>query len=93
MRTRPSFKVLDEPGKNAQSKSYMWLYRTSGKTQRPIIHFDYRASRAKKNPQDFLNGFSGFLHVDGYAGYESIEGVELAVGSIYVENPMRLLRL
>ena len=26
----------------------------------------------------FLEGFSGFLHVDGYAGYESIEGVELA---------------
>jgi transposase len=70
--------VLDEPGKNTQSKSYMWLYRTSGKTQRPIVLFDYRASRAKKNPQDFLNGFSGYLHVDGYAGYESIEGVELA---------------
>ena len=70
--------VLDEPGKKAQSKSYMWLYRTSGATQKPIVLFDYRTNRAKENPQEFLKGFSGYLHVDGYAGYESIQDVELA---------------
>jgi len=73
-----SVQVLDEPGKKAQSKSYMWLYRTSRGAEKPIVLFDYRTSRSKENPQDFLKDFSGYLHVDGYAGYESLENVELA---------------
>lgn len=70
--------VLDEPGKTAQSKSYMWLYRTSGVSEKPIVLFDYRANRSKENPKNFLKGYSGYLHVDGYAGYESLENIELA---------------
>ena len=70
--------VLDEPGKAAQSKSYMWLYRTSGVSEKPMVLFDYRASRSSKNPKDFLKGFEGYLNVDGYVGYESLENVELA---------------
>jgi transposase len=73
-----SVQVLDEPGKSAQSKSYMWLYRTSGSSKKPMVLFDYRPNRAKENPQKFLNGFTGYLHVDGYAGYESLENVELS---------------
>ena len=70
--------VLDEPGKTAQSKSYMWLYRTSAVTKKPMVLFDYRASRSSKNPKDFLKGYEGYLNVDGYVGYESLENVELA---------------
>ncbi|NLM66473.1 MAG: transposase, partial [Enterococcus sp.] len=33
--------VLKEPGKAAQSKSYMWVYRTSGKAKNHIILYDY----------------------------------------------------
>ncbi|WP_257195228.1 IS66 family transposase [Acetivibrio clariflavus] len=29
--------ALKEPGKAAQSKSYMWLYRTSGEAKHQII--------------------------------------------------------
>ncbi|ANU13946.1 IS66 family transposase [Planococcus halocryophilus] len=73
-----SLQVLDEPGKIAQSKSYMWLYRTSSVTKKPMVLFDYRANRSSKNPKDFLKGYEGYLNVDGYAGYESLENVELA---------------
>ena len=31
-----TLQVLREPGKTPQSKSYMWLYRTSGDTDRPL---------------------------------------------------------
>ncbi len=43
-----TLQVLQEPGKTAQSKSYMWLYRTSGygrygiKNTRPIILYKYQ---------------------------------------------------
>jgi hypothetical protein len=31
-----TLQVLREPEKTAQSKSYMWLYRTSGDAQHPV---------------------------------------------------------
>ncbi|MHA6261542.1 IS66 family transposase [Sporosarcina sp. CAU 1771] len=53
-------------------------FTTSGVSEKPIVLFDYRASRSKENPQSFLMGYSGYLHVDGYAGYESLQHIELA---------------
>ena len=35
--------VLKEPGKAAQSKSYMWLYRTSGEAKNQIVLYDYQS--------------------------------------------------
>ena len=70
--------VLNEPDKTPQSKSYMWLYRTSGESEKPIVLFDYSPNRSQKNPEDFLKDFSGYLHVDGYAGYHSLKNIELA---------------
>ncbi|MDQ0428402.1 hypothetical protein QOZ98_001228 [Planomicrobium stackebrandtii] len=63
--------ILDEPDKTTQSKSYMWLYRTSGVSKKPMVLFNYRVSRSSENPKDFLKGYEGYLNVDGYAGYES----------------------
>src|SRR5690625_2680576 len=54
----PSVQVLREPGRKPTSTSYMWLYRTSG-TGPPIILYDYRETRGKENPRQFLTGFEG----------------------------------
>src|SRR5699024_4381431 len=54
------------------SKSYMWLYRTSGDTDRAIVLYEYQPGRSAKHPREFLNGFQGYLHVDGYAGYHNL---------------------
>lgn len=61
--------VLNEPGRSAEQKSYMWLYRT-GRGSPPIVLYDYQTTRASKHPVKFLEGFSGTLQVDGYAGYD-----------------------
>ena len=68
--------VLKEPGRAAESKSYMWMYR-SGRDGPPIVLFNYQTTRASKHPIRFLKGFSGFLQVDGYAGYNGLENVTL----------------
>ena len=65
--------VINEPGKSAQSKSYMWLYRTSGDAKNPIVLFEYQPSRSASHPDKFLDGWGGFLHADGYSVYHSIE--------------------
>jgi transposase len=64
--------VLHESGKTAESKSYMWLYRTSGDTNRHIVLYDYQPNRKYENPKIFLEGFKGFLHSDGYEAYHNL---------------------
>ncbi len=63
--------VLCEPGREPSSDSFMWLYRTSGDSV-PIILYDYRPGRSGDYPKEFLKGFKGFLHTDGYAGYHKL---------------------
>jgi transposase len=67
-----TLQVLREPGKPAQSKSYMWLYRTSGDASSPIVLYDYQPDRKTKRPVDFLKEFKGYLHTDGYEAYHSL---------------------
>ncbi len=61
-----TLQVLHEEGKKAQSKSYMWLYRTSGDAEHPIVLYEYKPDRKSENAEKFLSGFSGWLHADGY---------------------------
>jgi transposase len=71
-----TLQVLKEPGRNADSTSYMWLYRT-GREDPPIILYDYQTTRAAKHPIKFLKDFKGYLHTDGYEGYTSLSEVTL----------------
>ncbi|MBE3578241.1 MAG: IS66 family transposase, partial [Limnochordales bacterium] len=68
--------VLHEPGRAAQTQSYFWLYRT-GRDGPPIVLFEYQQTRAGEHARKFLSGFSGYLHVDGYSGYDGLPNVTL----------------
>ena len=72
--------VLKEPGKASQSKSYMWLYRTSGEAKHQIVLYDYQPDRKHIHPEGFLKGFSGYLHADGYDGYHKLSENIIVVG-------------
>ena len=69
--------VLKEPGRDPKSKSYMWLYRTGEYEKHKVAIYDYRTGRASKFPEEFLKGFSGYLHCDGYQAYKKLEKVTL----------------
>jgi transposase len=75
-----TLQVLREPGKAAQSKSYMWLYRTGSDTAAPIVLYEYQPDRKAKRPAEFLKGFKGYLHTDGYEAYHSLPGEVTIVG-------------
>ena len=62
--------VLKEDGKKATSKSYMWVRYASGIN--PVVLFDYSPSRSGQVPLELLEGFSGYLQVDGYAAYNAV---------------------
>lgn len=71
-----TLQVLQEVGRSAVKDSYMWLYR-SGREGPLIVLYEYQTTRAGKHPRRFLEGFNGYLHVDGYGGYNDIPGVTL----------------
>lgn len=68
--------VLKEQGKTAQSKSSMWLFRTSGDAKHQLVLYEYQPDRKHTRPKEFLKDFSGYLHCDGYDGYHKLpEGI------------------
>lgn len=67
-----TLQVLHEAGKTAQSQSRMWLYRTGGDAEMPIVLFEYQPDRTAERAQTFLTGFKGYLHADGYEGYHRL---------------------
>ena len=75
-----TLQVLHEPGKKPQSKSYMWLYRTSGDAGHPNVLYEYQPDRKKEHPKEFLAGFRGYLHTDGYSGYHDLPESITVVG-------------
>jgi transposase len=65
-----------------KSKCYMWLYCTgtdspeSNHTDIPnIVLYDFHESRASQCAIDFLQGYSGYLQVDGYQAYASTDAI------------------
>ena len=64
-----TLQVLKEPGKSSRTDSYIWLYRTSGFCSAPIVLYEYQPTRSSTHPKAFLEGYKGYLHTDGYAGY------------------------
>jgi transposase len=69
-----TLQVLREPGRTAEQKSYVWLYRT-GPFSPAIVLYEYQPTRAGEHPKRFLAGFTGYLHVDGYDSYDQVAGV------------------
>ncbi|VAW79458.1 Mobile element protein [hydrothermal vent metagenome] len=63
--------VLNEQGKTAQSKSYLWLQR-GGPPDQPVVLYDYDPGRGAKVPMRLLAGFMGCLQTDGYDGYNAV---------------------
>lgn len=63
--------VLKETGKTAQSDKWMWVTR-GGPPDKPIVLFEYDPSRVGHVPLRLLDGFTGVLQADGYAGYAKI---------------------
>lgn len=66
--------VLKEPGKSAQSKSYMWCYRSAEDCGEPVVLFEYQPGRGQEYPKAFLDGYNGMLMTDGYAAWRTLKG-------------------
>ncbi|MFT6968305.1 MAG: transposase, partial [Cellvibrionaceae bacterium] len=60
--------MLDEAGKSAQSKSYMWLMACFDR--HPVVAYHYSPSRSQDIPLGLLSDKTQALMIDGYNGYQ-----------------------
>jgi transposase len=67
------FQVLKEDGKLATSKSYLWALRGGTEPEHPLLYYEYAPTRSGEVAQRLLEGFEGFLHTDGYWGYDGFD--------------------
>ena len=66
--------LVNKDGRDAGSKSYMWVYRTGKMYQdKPIVIYDYQKTRKSDHPREFLKDFQGVCVTDGYQVYHTIE--------------------
>ncbi|MGH7442636.1 MAG: IS66 family transposase, partial [bacterium] len=56
----------EKTGRN--HKAYLWEYSAPG----GIVVFDFKMSRGRDGPKEFLQGFRGTLQSDGYAAYADL---------------------
>ncbi|AWX99678.1 hypothetical protein A8139_06450 [Marinomonas primoryensis] len=69
--------VLKEPGKKAESKSYMWVRKTGDPNKKEsIVLFDYASSRKADVVKTLLPDFQGYLQTDDYAGYNHLDDIK-----------------
>jgi transposase len=67
--------VLDREREHTRT-ARLWTY--IGDWRHPWTVYDYTTSRKRDGPQQFLNGYAGYLQADAYGGYDGI----YAAGSV-----------
>ncbi|MBN1575499.1 MAG: IS66 family transposase, partial [Chitinispirillaceae bacterium] len=62
--------VLNEPGRKAQSLSWMWVF-LGGPPGKKAVIFRYDEKRSSSVPKDMLQDYTGWIQTDDYAAYET----------------------
>jgi transposase len=62
--------VQMQDGRGKHHQGYLWQYGRPGGS----VVFDFRLSRGRDGPKQFLGKFDGVLQTDGYAAYDHIGG-------------------
>lgn len=73
--TMPTLREQIPENKGKKTKTnYMWVYNGLSKEEKkfPIVIYDFTEGRDGKYPEEFLKGFSGYVQVDAYAGYNGL---------------------
>ena len=68
--------VLKEPGRKAQTKSFMWA---RGSPEKGIVLFDYDPSGDGKIAKQLMEGFKGALQADAHRGYGALDQDAIAL--------------
>ena len=65
--------VQTHDGSGTNHQAYLWQYGTPG----GMAVFDFRMSRKREGPLNFLGNFEGLLQTDAYAAYDRVGGAQM----------------
>jgi hypothetical protein len=65
--------VQTHDGSGINHQAYLWQYGTP----KGMTVFDFRMSRKREGPLNFLGNFEGLLQTDGYAAYDRVGGPKM----------------
>lgn len=65
--------LVNKDGRPANSRSYMWVYRTGYMYEKPIVLYEYQKTRNASHPREFLKDYQGICVTDGYQVYNTLE--------------------
>ena len=71
-----SLQVLREPGRKAETTSYMWHYVSGHLEPKQVALYEYKPGRSGEYAANFLKGYKEYLQTDGYSGYRKVVGVK-----------------
>ena len=61
-----------DPGSGKTKRAYLFAYRSGDIGAPPIVIFEFATSRSGANARRFLQGYTGALVVDDFAGYKEL---------------------
>lgn len=70
-----TLQVLQEPGRRAETKSYVYCIR-GGPPGKAVVLYDYNEKLHKQFVKDWFSGYQGYLHVDGDNFFELVGRVD-----------------
>ena len=79
--------VLDEPGRAATTKSYVYTLK-GGPPDKPVVVYRYNPEHHKAFLEDWLSEFRGYLHVDGQNIFDTFKTKD-AVTLVYCNSHAR----
>ena len=66
--------LVNRDGRQAGSKSYMWVYRSGHLYKdKQIMLYEYQLTRNASHPREFLKDYKGICLTDGYQVYHTLE--------------------
>jgi len=63
--------VLKDPNKSFNSKKYIWLF-AGGAPDKFCFYYHYHHSRSHDVALNFFDGYKGYIHCDGFPGYDTL---------------------
>jgi transposase len=61
--------------RSSNKKTYYWVFSSLKMIEHPVVIYHHDESRSHEVPQQFFKGFGGYLHCDGYSGYDTLPDV------------------
>lgn len=69
-----------------KAKTYYWMFCSGNFEERQIVLYHHAESRGHEIPEKFLEGYSGYLHCDGWGAYPLVPDITLMACGAHIRR-------